>query len=116
MMGNAKASGVERATSTDLAHFFYPHLTLSVKVRRHRLTNMKKKFTSLLLALLFALPALAHDFEYQGLWYTIIDEDIKTCEVSGYQSVNPELIIPSVVYDENESYSVISIGEKAFSQ
>ena len=39
-----------------------------------------KKFTLLLTAALFVLPSLARDFEYNGLTYTVLDEDTRTCE------------------------------------
>ncbi|MDE6668124.1 MAG: leucine-rich repeat domain-containing protein, partial [Muribaculaceae bacterium] len=75
---------------------------------------MKKKFTSLLLALLFALPALAQRFEYDGLWYNVLDEEAKTCEVVKNNDVNVEdLIIPTTAYYQG-AYSVTTIGEYAF--
>ena len=74
-----------------------------------------KKFTSLLLALLFALPALAQQFKYKELWYHVLDEEAKTCEVGVNSGVEGDLIIPSTVSNEGNVYTVISIGDYAFS-
>ncbi|MDE7179817.1 MAG: leucine-rich repeat domain-containing protein, partial [Muribaculaceae bacterium] len=75
---------------------------------------MKKLLLSLL-GVLMVLPAFAVDFEYtyegQTLTYTILDEEAKTCEVSGYvNKPTHHLTIPA----ETFTYSVTSIGEKAF--
>ena len=86
---------------------------LSVKVRRHLLTIMKKKFTSLLLVLLFALPALAQQFEYDGLWYNVIDEEAKLCAVAYTSSVKGDLTIPATAYNDGNVYSVIAIQSGA---
>ncbi|MDE5877757.1 MAG: leucine-rich repeat domain-containing protein [Muribaculaceae bacterium] len=81
-----------------------------------------KKFTLLLTAALFALPSLARDFEYNGLTYTVLDEDARTCEtkagdewngITGNE-VEGDLVIPSTVYDGDVAYSVTEIGDYAF--
>lgn len=70
-------------------------------------------------AALTAIQALAGDFPYeyrgQTLWYTVTDEDARTCMVTcrdGYLS--GELEIPAVAMDGETGYSVTSIGENAF--
>ena len=69
----------------------------------------------LILTALFALPTLAYDFEFDGLYYDILDEDAKTCAVTGYVSEPVgELIIPSAVSDGLVEYTVMTIGNKAF--
>ncbi|MDE5876624.1 MAG: leucine-rich repeat domain-containing protein [Muribaculaceae bacterium] len=81
---------------------------------------MKKIFLLLAVAL-FALPSLGRDFEYDGLTYTVLDEDAHTCETktgvywAAGNEVEGDLVIPYTVYDGDIEYSVIEIGEYAFS-
>lgn len=78
-----------------------------------------------LLAALISLTATATEFQYtyegQTLWYTITDENAKTVEVragnedlAGSEVIG-ELIIPAVVKYGDTDYSVVSIGDYAFS-
>ena len=80
---------------------------------------MKKLLLLLLLAIL-SLPIYARDFvyTYEGhtLKYIVVNEDDKTCELLGFKTYdnNDELIIPSVANDGYFDYSVVSIGDNAF--
>lgn len=102
--------------------------------------NMNTKAISLLLAVgALASAAAARDFEYQGIWYTVLDEGAKTCEtragehrtmethgedqwVAGNNlpdnAYNPEtgdVIIPAIARDEhNTAYTVTAIGDHSF--
>ena len=82
---------------------------------------MKQKLLFLLVTLAFLLPARLSAFEYtyEGvtLNYEVIDEEAKTCQVSGLsdRSVSGELVIPEVTNDGTTDYTVISIGDYAFS-
>ena len=78
-----------------------------------------------LFVMLMALPSFARDFEYtyegQTLTYTVIDEEARTCKTKegsyfgDYGNfVEGDLIIPEIVKDGENEYSVISIGEYAF--
>lgn len=71
------------------------------------------------------LPTMARNFEYtydgQTLTYTVLDEDAKTVqtkqgrESQGGNNVSGDLVIPSVVKDENNvEYTVRAIGDRAF--
>lgn len=86
-----------------------------------------KKLLLMLLGVLIALPAMAHDFpyEYEGqtLIYTVLDEEAKTVETKqGYYSstaapgnkVSGVLTIPTTVYDGETAYTVVAIGENGF--
>ena len=79
-----------------------------------------KQNLAAVLAVLFALPALAQDFQYEGIWYTVIDPDAKTCKTkegefaSAGNTFEGDLIIPSKVNDGSEEYSVVSIGYRSF--
>lgn len=76
----------------------------------------------LLLMLLTFLPAQlsARDFDYtyegQTLTYTVLDEDAKTVSVGPYSKISGDLIIPSQVSDESNTYSVTTIGNEAFNR
>ncbi|MDE6511412.1 MAG: leucine-rich repeat domain-containing protein [Muribaculaceae bacterium] len=55
------------------------------------------------------------DFEYEGLWYTVVDADEKTCKTKDTgNDVAGNLIIPATASYENEEYSVIGIGDESF--
>ena len=71
------------------------------------------------------LAMSGRDFQYtyegQTLWYTVIDEDAKTCKTissflystaSNYVSGN--LAIPAIAKDGTTEYSVTAIGDRAF--
>lgn len=71
------------------------------------------------------LPSLAHDFEYQDIWYTVLDADAKTCETKagtrndlGYtisgNNCEGDITIPSIVSDGTDNYTVTAIGEESF--
>ena len=68
---------------------------------------------------LSALAVQAIDFQTDGLYYTIIDANSRTVEVSkpttGKYTMT-EVLVPAKVINESDGieYSVISIGEKAF--
>lgn len=95
------------------------------------------------MGLLGVLPLTARDFEYtykgQTLTYTVLDETAKTVEtkageyneggtstgfpiiitLSNYvpgNDVSGDIIIPSTVYDGDEAFTVVSIGDYAFAK
>ncbi|MDE5876623.1 MAG: leucine-rich repeat domain-containing protein, partial [Muribaculaceae bacterium] len=79
-----------------------------------------KNFFLLLAVVLLALPSLARDFEYNGLTYTVLDEDARTCETkagnrgTSGNHVEGDIVIPDIVYDGDKEYSVTSIGGYSF--
>lgn len=83
-----------------------------------------KKTLLFLFGALMSLTALARDFEYtyegQTLTYTVLDEDARTCTTKdGYypnpgNTVTGDLVIPAVVSDGTNNYSVTAIGHTAF--
>ncbi|MBO7301672.1 MAG: leucine-rich repeat domain-containing protein, partial [Bacteroidaceae bacterium] len=83
--------------------------------------RIKHLFTALLL--LCTTVATAHDFEYDFIYYNITDESNKTVEVtyreSSYSAYSNEytgnVVIPERVAYNGYTYSVTSIGERAFS-
>lgn len=67
------------------------------------------------------------DFEYEGLWYTVLDEETKTCETKqGIYNVgsgipgnrdywSEKLILPANPVDENDNiFTLVSIGAYSF--
>ncbi|MDE5723214.1 MAG: hypothetical protein K2H99_03415, partial [Paramuribaculum sp.] len=76
-----------------------------------------KRCYSLLLAFITALTAMAYDFEVDGIYYSISSSTAKTVSVT-YKSGNiysGEIIIPEKVTYNSTEYSVIEIGNYAFS-
>ncbi len=84
--------------------------------------NYFKSILLTLLTALLALPALARDFEYNGITYSINDENLKTCYtksgsvVQAGNTVEGDIIIPSVASDGENEYTVIAIGRYGFSE
>lgn len=81
---------------------------------------MKKLLFSLFFIAIIS-SAYAHNFKYNGINYTVLDEDAKTCKTS---DKNPSLIkttlwgdavIPSVAKDGDTEYTVTAIGKGSFS-
>lgn len=94
---------------------------------------MKKKLLAFIASLLVLMPAVAHEFTYGGINYIVLNEDGKTCSTKpgtwnasngstwGKQpgtiidfNDNPKLVIPSVVNDGTNDYTVIALGECSF--
>lgn len=84
-----------------------------------------KKFLLMMLGTLLTFPALARDFDYNGLTYTVLDEDSRTCQVkAGYctsdsnlvpgNTVAGDLVVPSEAVDGEIIYTVIHISRYAF--
>lgn len=83
-----------------------------------------KKHLLLLITILICLPSFAQEFSYtylgQTLWYTVISEKDKTCEIkAGHlgktgQDISGDLIIPDKVSDGEDEYTVAAIGYCAF--
>ena len=82
--------------------------------------HIKHLFTALLL--LCCLTATAHDFEVDGIYYTITDATNKTVAVTykGYSygaysdEYSDSVVIPESVTYNSSTYSVTSIGNYAF--
>ena len=77
---------------------------------------------SLILIILSSQTVSAQDFEYNGLKYTVINEDLKTCKTADNVWGNPlsysgDISIPPVaVRSYGNSYTVVEIGYMSFSQ
>lgn len=77
---------------------------------------------NLLLAIftVIATQASALDFTHEGINYTILDEAAKTVATKAGSStaagseVSGEIVIPSIVSDGTNSYTVTAIGNKSF--
>lgn len=72
------------------------------------------------------LPEAGDDFEYEGIWYTVLDAEAKTCmtkegpydyDVNDWIPGNyceGDVTIPSIVSDGTNDYTVVSIGISGF--
>lgn len=75
---------------------------------------MKKILLSFILALV-AVSSWAYDVKIDGIYYNLVSKT-KMAEVTSGDSVYAgTVLIPSSIYHEGVSYSVTSIGDKAFS-
>ncbi len=74
------------------------------------------KKTWLLISLLWVtISSTAYDFEVDGLYYSVISQEDKTCEVTyGDEVYMGDVNIPSTVKYDNIEFSVIGIGSEAF--
>lgn len=83
---------------------------------------------ALLLTLLSSLTLSARDFQYNGIWYTVLDEEAKTCETkstdshpSGYSyikgpnyEIKGSISLPLNVSDGESQYTLTRIGKNSF--
>ena len=79
--------------------------------------NMKNLIKSalLLLALLLPVTATAYDFEVDGIYYDINGNEASvTYKTSNFNSYSGDVTIPSTVTYNGVTYSVVSIGQRAF--
>ena len=87
-------------------------------------TFMKKVFTKGLLLLVLLLCGVGNmqsqDFLYDGLWYTVLDAENKTCQtksghlLNGGNVVTGHLVLPSTVYNNGEAYTLTELGDYSF--
>ncbi len=88
----------------------------------NKLTIFSRAILAIAIMLCVALPTLAHDFEVGGIYYNYLDETAKTVEVTyrgsrSYDYSNEytgNVTIPSTVTYSGTTYSVTSIGYRAF--
>ena len=75
------------------------------------LTNQLRAILAVVIMLIATLPALAYDFEVNGIYYNVLDETAKTVEVtSGDNVYSGSITIPPSVTHNAVSYSVTSIN------
>lgn len=77
-----------------------------------------KRFSLLFLSMLLSvLPAIAYDFEVDGIYYNVSSaEDLTvsvTYETTSYNTYAGDLVIPATVEYEGKTYTVNAIGEYA---
>ena len=84
---------------------------------------MKKQYLNTLCGVAFTLlgtmAAQAYDFEVDGIYYNVTNEEMKEVEVTyrdyDYNSYSGDVVIPDSVYDAGKRYPVTAIGRRAFS-
>ena len=93
---------------------------------RQKYYNMRHRIFIFLMLLITALTASARDFEYEGIIYTVLDEEAKTVEtkqgeVDGYiakvytgNSASGNLTLPSHPKDGEVEYTLTRIGNYGF--
>lgn len=81
-----------------------------------------KKTILLFSLILVSVVVNAYDFMSDGIYYNILSEEDKTCEVtyvyewSEWESMySGDINIPEQVTIDNETYTIVRIGERAFS-
>ena len=85
-------------------------------------TTMKHLFTAtlLLLALLMPATATAHDFEVDGIYYNILNDNEVAVTFRGHffneytEDYSGDIIIPATVTYDGSTYAVTAIGDDTF--
>ena len=76
------------------------------------------KITFLLMVFLLPLVAIAHDFEVDGIYYNITNENEVSVTYQGTDEFSAaymgDIIIPNIVTYDGKTYSVTSVGVAAF--
>lgn len=67
-----------------------------------------------MLAAITSLPAFA--FVYEGINYDVVSNEEGTCEVGINSGASGDVVIPSVVYDNDIAYNVMGVRARAFYQ
>lgn len=82
---------------------------------------MKPTYLLSVISLIMATGLSARDFNYNGVSYTVLDENAKTCETSPTngtaqpnKGVSGDLVLPSHPMDGNTEYTLVSIGLCSF--
>ena len=83
---------------------------------------MNKKLLALAATgLLYTTGVSAHDFEVDGIYYNIMSEEDKTVEVTyqgdtgnSFKEYSGDVTIPEIVSYNSQNYSVIRVGNSAF--
>lgn len=79
--------------------------------------QIKLKLSLLAALLSMNIGIYAYDFEADGIYYNILSETDKTCEVTSGSSSDAytgTVVIPKMVNHNNTDYTVIAIGDYAF--
>lgn len=123
-MGNSRASERGTGSRCGLTHFFYSSVYCQSEGPEATHVRMKKNLLCLL-GVILSLQIFAQDFTYtyqgQTLTYTVISEKNKTCmtkeaaftSTSG-NNVSGNLIIPAIAYNDDNGYTVTTIGFGSF--
>ena len=122
-----EASRCRTVTDTDSCAFSFSNQSNAdegmTEAHKHY-TFMKKVFTKGLLLLVLLLCGVGNmqsqDFLYDGLWYTVLDAENKTCQtksghlLNGGNVVTGHLVLPSTVYNNGEAYTLTELGDYSF--
>ena len=77
---------------------------------------MKKLFFTLAILAGFAVQALAYDFQVDGIYYNVKSDSESTVSVTyGDEDYSGNIVIPGTVAVDGRTYTVVEIGELAFS-
>ena len=77
---------------------------------------MKKLFLTLAILVGFAVQALAYDFQVDGIYYNVKSDSESTVSVTyGDEDYSGNIVIPGTVAVDGRTYTVVEIGELAFS-
>ena len=74
---------------------------------------MKKLLLSLVLSIILPMMVSAEVVEIDGIWYNLISKG-KVAEVTSNPNYKGDIIISPTVMHEGTTFTVTSIGEKAF--
>ncbi len=114
-VGNAKASDCWNGHKYGTHALFYK---LKPTRKPGGKNKQMKKLVILTMMAFSCLIMLSRDFEAGGIWYTVIDDTLKTCRTreGGATSENftGELRIPENVSDGTSDYTVVEIGASSF--
>lgn len=92
------------------------HEYAGTKERRKNKMHFIQTIGLITVMLISFIPALAYDFEVDGIYYNILSEEEKTCEVTynDDKEYTGDVIIPAQVRYNNITFDVTSIGIDAF--
>lgn len=73
-----------------------------------------KKLLLFAIALVTTIAAYAQSFNHDGITYTVLNENDRTCKLSSGNDASGDIEIPATVPYNSEDYAVTSIGDRSF--
>ena len=102
-------------TGIQSSHLFFLHNQPKAPLEDEGQEEMFMKHLFTMLLALVATTASAQTFEVDGIYYNILSEDDRTVEVIGGPGLNEgDIVIPAEMTYDGSTYSVTTIGNRAF--
>ena len=82
----------------------------------NKLTKLSRAIVAIAMMLAVSLPSLAHDFEVDGIYYNILEEEevVEVAQLADDIKSHYEIVIPDDITFDGITYYITKIGDNAF--